>query len=485
MMVSFFALRPLRAAGAVLLALALLLPTVVMADAVKGDPADMAAMNAEDPTAVILGILRDKGDISEARYQELMDMLARKEQAPAVAPAAPVAKAEKPAYRVFWKGGPRMESTDGDVKFRLSGRIHNQYGYIWADDDIENSFGDVDNFRGFFRRARLGVAGTLYDRWGFKAEYDFAGGDVDFADVYVEAKKVPVAGTITVGHFKQPLSVDEMTSTNNNWFIERSQANEAFYGGRDTGLLLRNGFLDKRVTISLSGQVGANSSGDSPFDDEFYTFIGRVTGLPWVDADGNVLHLGAGWRHTFLPSDGTVRFRSRPETAVTNVRFVDTGDIAAESADLLVGEAALAYGPWNAVFEYFGNFVDAETGGDPYFSGFYGLVSYFLTGDKRPYNRTRGGFSSVKIADPMTFKDGGGYGAWELAGRFSRVDLNDESIKGGKQNIYTAGLNWYPIGGFRFMLNYSYVDVSDSDAGDEPLDDGSAHVVQSRFQVNF
>ena len=40
-----------------------------------------------------------------------------------------------------------------------------------------------------------------------------------------------------------------------------------------------------------------------------------------------------------------------------------------------------------------------------------------------------------------------GWGAWEIAGRHSVIDLNDrlgfvDGVAGGKQTIYTAGLNW-------------------------------------------
>ena len=64
----------------------------------------------------------------------------------------------------------------------------------------------------------------------------------------------------------------------------------------------------------------------------------------------------------------------------------------------------------------------------------------------------------------------GFWGAWEIAGRVSYVDLvNDldnhlalssqpNAVNGGRQTTYTAGLNWYPNTYMRFMLNYIHTD---------------------------
>lgn len=474
---------------------------LLLAALIMPSPAQAQDKQAREKDAVseILLILKDRGDISQERYDELMGLVRQQAKAPVQSampaggrPPASAAAPREGEFVAFWKDGPKFETVDKDITFAISGRIHNHYGDVIASDDLKDAFGEIDDSRAFFRRARLGVAGTFHHHFGFKMEFDFAGGDANFTDVFVEAYKLPALGTLTVGHFKEPMSVDEMTSTNNNWFIERSLPNEAFYPGRNTGMMFRNSVLDKHLTYALAGVVDTGNFGDDEFEDDpvqndtdsTYILVAHLHGSPWVQGK-DAVHVGLSYQHLFL-NEGTLRYRARPETAVTNTRFVDTGDLDADGADLLVGEFAAVHGPWNFVAEYFWNPVDL--GEDRVnLNGYYALVSYFLTGESRPYNPEKGGFGSVKPLDPMDFKDGVGIGAWEMALRYSFLDLDDdgEGIDGGRERNVTVGLNWYPIAPLRFMLDYTWANIDDRTVDGVTLDNQAAHIIQARFQVAF
>jgi phosphate-selective porin OprO/OprP len=75
------------------------------------------------------------------------------------------------------------------------------------------------------------------------------------------------------------------------------------------------------------------------------------------------------------------------------------------------------------------------------FQGGYAEAAYVFTGETRTYNPASASYSPLAPANPFSLT-GGGWGAWEIAGRYSTVDLNDQvgaatGIAGGRQTIYT------------------------------------------------
>jgi len=80
----------------------------------------------------------------------------------------------------------------------------------------------------------------------------------------------------------------------------------------------------------------------------------------------------------------------------------------------------------------------------------------------------------------------GTWGAWELATRFSYLDLTDAGIRGGEMWDVTAGINWYAAPNVRVMLNYVHSHVKNRQlvAGGSDIS-GSGDILQSRFQLDF
>jgi phosphate-selective porin OprO/OprP len=72
----------------------------------------------------------------------------------------------------------------------------------------------------------------------------------------------------------------------------------------------------------------------------------------------------------------------------------------------------------------------------------------------RPYNRRSGVFSPLPIAKPITQ---GGWGAWELAMRWSSLDLSEGKVDGGDLGILSLGLNWWPVRAAAFSVNYRHI----------------------------
>lgn len=418
----------------------------------------------------ILDILQTNGQISEEQYRDLLNKARAEEEA---RQAAVKTKQEEPGtFRFYWKEGMRLDSADKKFKLKLGGRIMNDWALFDEDDDIEAAFGELGSGTEF-RRAKFYMEGTVYDVVDFKAEYDLAGGDADFKDVWVGLKKLPLVGNLKVGHLKEPFSLEELTDSKYITFMERSLA-DMFVPERNTGIMFHDHALQERLTWAAGAFRETDDFGQGFGEDSEYNVTARLTALPWyMDKGRQLLHLGFSYSHKFRNND-PVRFRQQPEAHLSPVRFVDTKGFASDGADLVNPEAALVFGPFSLQGEYFHAFVDAPDAGDPEFNGYYVMGSYFLTGEHRRYEAKSGVFSRVK---PRHNFDGkGGLGAWEVGLRYSHLDLDDAGIRGGELDDLTVGLNWYLNPNTRVMLNYVFADLDDV---------GDTNIFQTRFQIDF
>ena len=200
-----------------------------------------------------------------------------------------------------------------------------------------------------------------------------------------------------------------------------------------------------------------------------------MTGLPWYEEDGRyLLHLGLSYAHNFA-NNAEVRFRQRPSTSL-GVRLVDTGDFLTNDVNFINPELALVVGPFSFQTEYLQTLVNQADLDDPAFFGFYTEASYFLTGEYRPYNNTKGAFTRVKPLRNFGFGEGSGWGAFQVGARYSALNLSSGGVRGGRLQDVTLGLNWYLNPVSRIMFNYVYGYRNPA---------GSENVYQMRFQLAF
>ncbi len=377
--------------------------------------------------------------------------------------------------KVRWKDGLRFESDDVNIK--IGGRIQVDNTFASGDSNAEDSVGNLDD-GSEFRRSRIYMSGDVYDKQlQWKAQYDFAGGDADFKDVYMQFNQLPVIDNVRVGQFKEPFSLEENTSSNYVTFLERALPN-ALVPGRSTGIGTTQTWADKRVAL----QVGVFRDGTDSFGDASGDGSGAVTarlsGLALYQPDNQrLLHLGAAISSRSIEGD-MLRFRSRPEAHQLQ-RFVDTGDFEADDMLLMGVEAAYVDGPFSVQGEFVRADVESDTMDDPQLDGGYVYASYFLTGESRPYKKGAGAFNRVVPEDPVITKDGKkGKGAWEVAARWSTLDLEDADLTGGELTDYTVGLNWYLSRNTRMMFNWVRADMDESVNGD-------ADIFLMRWQTDF
>ena len=352
-------------------------------------------------------------------------------------------------FRVFWKDSLRLETNDGRFQLRLGGRMQHDWSWSEEDRDLEQVGLKVEDGTEF-RRQRIYMSGTFDENIEFKWQYDFAGGDADFKDVYAGLKEICCGFGLRVGQFKEPYSLEELTSSNDGTFLERSLAN-TFAPGRSVGVMAHGtGGEGDQFSFGVGFFRDTDDFGNQQADGE-HSFSGRVTALVHEDEENDAfVHLGLSASHR---TADTFRFRSRPEAHLTP-RFADTGTIDIEDLILLGGEVAAVFGPFSLQGEYHWADVNGDTGvRDSNFYGYYVQGSWLLTGEQRRYDRKKGAFKNPKPESSFNGK-GEGTGAVELAARYSMLDLEDGLILGGELGGTTLGVNWYLNNNARIMANY-------------------------------
>nr|MDJ0976114.1 porin [Planctomycetota bacterium] len=204
------------------------------------------------------------------------------------------------------------------------------------------------------------------------------------------------------------------------------------------------------------------------------------------------LHLGVSYA-AYSGLSGR-RFRAHAATHQAS-RFADTGTIADVDAYTTLGlELGLVYGPWSVQAEYILADVDSAAADDPQLSGGYAYVSYWLTGECRPYSR--GLFGRPKPCCNFLDNECCCRGALELKARYEFLDLDDGGIDGGELSAITLGVNWHLNPNTRLMFEWFRAEYEGTPAGYDAdpdvagiqtvtFDDDVVSGVQMRFQVDF
>ncbi|MCB1102474.1 MAG: hypothetical protein KDL10_08920 [Kiritimatiellae bacterium] len=405
-----------------------------------------------------------EADSLRAEIDALNQRLAAIEQQQHSAPAAS-------ELQILWDKGLLFRSQDKTLQVRLGGRVQQDWAQVvQVDDALDEAIDGIDSGVEF-RRVRLDVSGTVYERMYFIAQLDFAGDKTAMTEMYVAVKDLPGLGQLLIGHTQEPIGMDSRTSNKYIQFVERPSLS-AFWPFYNAGVMMQRNLFDKRSTLTAGVFRETDAQGKATSNDA-YQFTGRFTVLPYVsDQGGDLVHLGiAASRRTY--DDGTVRFRMRPESHLMPY-YVDTEAFDAENATIYGIEAAAVFGSLSFQAEY-----DATATEDPAadhdFSGWYGQVGYFLTGEQLPYSKSNGAFTRL-IPIQNAFGKEGGIGAWELAARYSTIDLNDGEVAGGEMDIITTAINWYLNPNMRLMVDYSIADLAEV---------GKSQVVTTRMQFDF
>ncbi len=425
----------------------------------------------------------------EAQRRELDALEGQLAQSKLVAQEAPVVRMNS--------GRPSITSADGRSSIAVRGNVQVDFAHYdqvspgpLSSDYRRGSVGAVglretDAARdlsdgAYFRRARIGVEGVIARDFNYRFLAEFGGAGTEGAgrinDAYL-AYTGFAPFTIQLGAFSPPANMADGTSTEDLMFIERATPAELSraLGGADgrLGIGVRAGGSRWFGALTYTGRTVA----DAEVFDSQRAIVGRLGGLVATGPDYNV-HLGANGTYVIEPAEASLtgtsryglRLRDRPEIRVDGTRLIDTGNVESDGGYAAGLEFAANWKNFLLEGESFRYGIKRlnSTLPDPEFNGYYVEASWIPTGESRRYVAGSAAFQGPKPRIP--FDGAGGWGAWELALRYSRTNLNFEeglagtaavpgSVRGGQQSILTAGINWYLNANLKVMLNYLRIDV--------------------------
>jgi len=408
-----------------------------------GAAATLTSINAYAADKELLGMLLQNGSINQTQYNTLIE----KET---------ISKKDVNDIKVsLGKKGLQFATADKQFKLKIGARLHADASFHSGDNDLDSARATNGTE---IRRARIYLKGIMWEDFKYISEFDFADNSVAVKDLFVTYKGLDWL-EITAGHQKQSISMELQESSNDIMFTERSLVNTITGHAFDRAI----GFHLKSKGKDWSAQIGAYGESVGPSKvkgDEGWGMTSRVTYSP-INTKDQVVHLGAygGFRETNDNGDilnGTKGTDIKYETThLSNLYLTSANNIAnAENLSIAGFEAAYMQGPFSVQGEYAQSWLSRDGAPTLDLNAFYVQTGWTLTGESRSYKGSDGEFKRLKPAQKFSLKDGGGWGALELAARYDQADINSENVDGGSEKAVTVALNWYLNENLRVMADY-------------------------------
>ena len=406
-------------------------------------------------------------------------------------------------------GKPAFATADGRFTANIRAIVMFDAGAYFQKDNLPSQVTNRDLNSGTnFRRARFGIDGKVFKDFDYALIYEFGGSGAEDTG-HIQEAWAQYTGwkpwRIRLGAFEPNIGLQAAVSTSQMIMMERPAPAEVarnvaagdsrsalqltgngVWGEGDSGIATR-WFASAALTgntVSTLNSTGGFAT--QPFGEQT-AIISRLSLAPFSSTDWQA-HFGVNGQYVFQTNDAGVatsprypiQLRDRPELRLDGTRLVDTGAIDTRAASVYGAEFGVSAHQFMLESEYFQYRIDrrittAIGPSNPDFSGWYVQGAWVLTGENRPYNPAEARFDAPKLN--YNFNPAAGtWGAFELAARYSDLDLNYhdcgaghaipaaaapcfDAVRGGEQKISSVGLNWYLNPAIRFMFDYLHVDV--------------------------
>ena len=395
-------------------------------------------------------------------------------------------------------------------------------GVTYDDDDNSAAFfhTDRDNELGF-RSFRIGGKGNIFENLIYNVEFEIRGTNsaIAYKDIYMEQQELPYVGHLRVGHFKEPIGVEEFGSDLYLTFMEKAPATSTFAPARNFGFMIWDTVDECQDASWFAGMFRADSP-DSPTntgewrsDNNDWCFDARAVWLPYYDEPSNgryLAHVGGSYsfRHVGALTPTATYNQNTAYSTLNGLAEFSTRSWVGSQAPIGLGaeadsdewnqlspELLVIWGSASVQAEYFQVLMNSGE----QFNGGYAFLSYFLTGENRAYRKDLKTIDRTQPFEPFFWVNTArgqccGWGAWELAAGYSWVNLEDghdivattpATAANRRRGFYDAvvfGVNWYQNAWSHMYFDFEHEMIDFVDAG---VPNADANIFGIRWQVDW
>lgn len=379
------------------------------------------------------------------------------------------AKAKEQPRLSVSASGFGFSSADTNFAVKLRGLVQLDSRTFFDDNPLSEG---NDSFT--LRRARPIIEGTVFRDFDFSFVPDFGGSQVQIYDAWLNYRHEPGL-QLKAGKFKGPVGLEQLQSDATLPFNERGLVTD-FVPTRSVGVQLWGEAFDGRIgyaagAFNVTGD--ARNAGNADFGDD-KEFAGRLFLQPFRKTDLAALQgfgFGVGGSYSQVNSNANGLPAS---TGGTLPGYTTTGaqqffaynpvngKVAADGAQWrLSPQFSHLFGPFGLLGEYgisHQSVVNSFTGRKAALNHTAWQLSaqWVLTGEAASFNG---------INPSRPFKPGsGGWGSWQLVGRFGQLDLDQDTFPNFANpktsatgaTSWSVGLNWWLNRNVRLLTSFSH-----------------------------
>ncbi|CAI3958026.1 porin [Commensalibacter communis] len=400
--------------------------------------------------------------------------------------------------RIGFPGGrPTIATDDGRYSFSIGLALQEDIGsYINSGNRRGETKGRFSQFRETLRRARIPFT-FRYTDFAVNITPDFGGGSAGLYEANMQYGGLKNT-ILTFGFFEPRVTLEGSESSNEGALMERPAAVELARGiaAGDSRFSIGGVTYGKRWYVGsyFTGHTYSATKDNPDIIKDQTGGMLRVAGRPYASKDID-LHLGLSASSAFNVAQTNkgkqYNFSGSPGFRLTQETLIRTGALDNVSNVWEAGpELAFRWNRFLAKGEYIQYGINRSGGQRSLnFDGYYTSLTYTILGKPRSYDIRSAAFRSPAVEYDFDPKQNH-WGAVEISGRWSVLDLNShknasDGVQGGKQTVWTGGVNWYPNPHFRVSLNYDHVMTSSTPNNPLNIRGRNLDAVAARFQAAF